>query len=202
MITFFLHLKLEEMELDRKCSIRSIQGIRQDTEKLYLTSCGAKTDILQKMNNIEEMIRVSESSEDYESHSSSPKHTLLSRSKSQPNFLINISNEGHIEDESYSANESVRDHDIGLLNRSRFGALKMSKTISFSQIDHSDRSSSTDSSCKNYKNAPQQKRQSRQLVVFSETDSEDDERNVIDSDRLTSIERFLIAWGLREYLNT
>lgn len=159
---------------------------------------------MQKRGRINDVFRHTDSSEDYESQNSSPRQMIMSRSKSQPDFLVNSlsGSQNGDEEESNSANECVRHQNLHLFNRSALDMLQVPRTLPVVHSqEHSDRSSSTESNGNNYRNVAQSRNKPRQFIAVSETDSEDDDHHVIESDRLSSIERFLVAWGLGEYLN-
>lgn len=161
-----------------------------------------------------EVFKHTSSSDDYEEDRSN-YHMTLSRSVSQPDFLVN-SLSGSTNDDEEGSNSTgdnlPRNITSTFLNRSPMlgGTLAIPRAttvtvLSSSQqqqqpVDMSDRSSSAESSSTNSRNTGAlPKIKSRQVTVVSETDSDDDASNLGEDGR-SSIELFLIAWGLVDFV--
>lgn len=185
--------------MNGKRSIRSIQGLQRDSEILYVATYEANnnnTNNLQKRGKLRDVFHHTDSSEDNESRNSSPAQVLLQRSKSNPNFLVNNLSRGHNDgDENYSPTDFVNQRNINQCSALMQASQLM--TVNLKNSDNSDRSSSTESNSTYYKNLSQFNTKLREFKELSETDSEDDESNILESGR--SLERFLIAWSLEDY---
>lgn len=216
----FTDFKIGEMEPGGKRSVRSIQGVRRDSEILYVGTYDTAAEQPGKRGKITDVFANNNPSlnEDDSSDSNSRPLPLstLSRSVSQPDFLHpSLNPDTDEEQEALENNLLNRQANGNIFNRPLLGALSiprsMSAVLASQQMEHSsDRSSSNESTNQQtngkYRNGNGQfgrGKGMRQLpLVLSDTeDSEDDESNLDDlADGLSSIERFLIAWGLGEYV--
>lgn len=199
-LCIFTDFKVGEIEPNGKRSVRSIQGVRRDSEILYV---GTYETVENRRGKISEVFKHTSSSEDCEEEAH-PRHATLSRSISQPDFLVNSLNGSQNGDEegSNSTGDNLpRRNGAPFLNRPLTGALAIPRatTAVLSHVENSDRSSSTESSSTNYRNSALIKAKPRQFPMLSETDSEDDGSN-LEHDGRSSIERFLIAWGLGDFV--
>uniref|UniRef100_A0A336MIP0 CSON002290 protein n=1 Tax=Culicoides sonorensis TaxID=179676 RepID=A0A336MIP0_CULSO len=218
--------KIGEIEPSGKRSVRSIQGVRRDSEILYVGTYettgdqqpgkrGKISDVFSNNNNNHSSLNGDDSSD---SNSRQLPFSTLSRSISQPNFMHpSLMPDTDEEQEALENNLLNRQANGNLFNRPLLGTLSipqsMSAVLAAQQMEQSsDRSSSNESTNNklngNYRinggnNQYGRIKGIRQLPVLSDTeDSEDDESNLDDSvtDGLSSIERFLIAWGLGDYV--
>lgn len=217
---FLLDFKIGEIEPSGKRSVRSIQGLRRDSEILYVGTYDTAADNPGKRGKITDVFDNSNVHHDNGTDSSDSNsrimshHGTLSRSISQPDFLHTTTrgNDTDEEQEALENNLLNRQANGNIFNRPLLGTLSIPRSVSAAltaqQMEHSsDRSSSNESTSmqsNKYRNGGHHLRGkgTRQLpLVLSETDSEDDTSNMDDSaDGLSSIERFLIAWGLADYI--
>lgn len=220
-LTFLTDFKIGEIEPSGKRSVRSIQGVRRDSEILYVGTYDTAAEQPGKRGKISDVFTNNNNpslNEDDSSDSNSRPMPLstLSRSVSQPDFLHpSLNPDTDEEQEALENNLLNRQANGNLFNRPLLGTLSiprsMSAVLASQQMEHSsDRSSSNESTTQQsngkYRNGGGQfgrGKGMRQLpsVLSDSEDSEDDESNLDDlADGLSSIERFLIAWGLGEYI--
>lgn len=157
---------------------------------MYVSTYESSRDVGQKRGKISNVFDHTDSSEDDESPNRCPQEKVLSRSKSYPIFLMDTSNENTPDDRT----EENKNFESSITQVSN------SMAAMFVNVDYSDRSSSTESNGTNYRNVSQFRNNLREITAVSETDSEDDGNNVMDSSGLSSLERFLIAFELVDYL--
>lgn len=211
-----------------KRSVRSLQGVQRNSEVLYVGTFSNNGDPLKRGKITDVFDVVGEEAEetalsDQEDGGAgrqlgaAMRHQRLqrggggtmSRSYSQPDFMVNRDDDGVGEEEEDEAEpvseEVIMQRPVGLFDRPMLGSLAFRRSVSAAlselQPDTSSVGSSNHSSHKSNNGGLKQ----RSHLVISDSDSEGtastDEDEEDAENGYTSLGRFLAAWGLEEHMH-
>lgn len=107
--------KIAEIDQNGKRSVRSLQGVRRDSEVIYVGTYSSNGD-LGKRGKIADVFDMDETSEMGEFNSASEAYKTLSRSVSQPDFLSR-------NDDDEISEEVMMQRPSGLFDRPMLGSL-------------------------------------------------------------------------------
>ncbi|XP_053662842.1 pre-mRNA splicing regulator USH1G [Anopheles marshallii] len=193
--------KIGEMESNGKRSVRSIQGLRRDSEILYVGtySSNDESNASERRGKLQDVFDVdptngrdNDDADEDSNSGASGKFGTISRSLSQPDFLAT----------AFTADEVTEDvllqRPSGLFNRPSFGNLAFPRSVSnvLAQLsnEHSSTSVSSDGSTK--AKATAIKPRSQLVISDSDSDMDSSENDENDSN---AILRFLSAFKLEDY---
>ncbi|XP_050091461.1 Usher syndrome type-1G protein homolog [Anopheles aquasalis] len=193
--------KIGEMEANGKRSVRSIQGLRRDSEVLYVGtySSNEESNASDRRGKLKDVFDVSDSNgcaddddaDEDSGSAASGKFGTMSRSLSQPDFLANVTDE--------VTEDVMLQRPSGLFSRPSFGNLAFPRSVSnvLAQLgnEHSS-SASSDGSVKAKPTKGAIKPRSQLVISDSESDVESSDNDENDS---LAILRFLAAFKLEDY---
>ncbi|ETN61207.1 sans [Anopheles darlingi] len=192
--------KIGEMEANGKRSVRSIQGLRRDSEVLYVGtySSNEESNASDRRGKLKDVFDVSDSNgcadddaDEDSGSAASGKFGTISRSLSQPDFLANATDE--------VAEDVMLQRPSGLFSRPSFGNLAFPRSVSnvLAQLGNENSSSaSSDGSVKAKPTKGAIKPRSQLVISDSESDVESSDNDENDS---LAILRFLAAFKLEDY---
>ncbi|XP_058065361.1 pre-mRNA splicing regulator USH1G [Anopheles bellator] len=195
--------KIGEIEANGKRSVRSIQGLRRDSEVLYVGTYSSNDDsnASERRGKLKDVFDVSDSNggggedddADEDSGSgTSGKYGTISRSLSQPDFLANVTDE--------VTEDVLLQRPSGLFSRPSFGNLAFPRSVSNVLAQLGNENSSSASSDGSLKAKPTTKGaiKPRSQLVISDSESDVESSDNEESDSL-AILRFLAAFKLEDY---
>ncbi|XP_037039366.1 Usher syndrome type-1G protein homolog [Bradysia coprophila] len=195
--------KVGEIEPSGKRSVRSLQGVRRDSEVIYVGTFSANGDI-GKRGKIADVFEVEDNEIGGEIENETEKkrangtYGTMARSFSQPDLLE--ANEGEVSE------EVILQRPSGLFDRPMLGSLAFRRSVTAALSDlNADSSSVGSSNTSTHKEhiKPRSFKPRTHLVV-SDSESDDDDGSTDadeQEDGLTPLERFLTAWGLEEHIH-
>lgn len=201
--------KIGEMEANGKRSVRSIQGLRRDSEILYVGTYSSNDDsnASERRGKLKDVFDVDpmngHDNDDVDEDSGSGisggggKFGTISRSLSQPDFLATAATTDEVTEDVLLQRPS------GLFNRPSFGNLAFPRSVSnvLAQLgnEQSSTSASSDGSVKAKPNAASKGAiKPRSQLVFADSDSDIESSDNEENDSL-AILRFLSAFKLEDY---
>lgn len=128
--------KVVEVDPAGKRSVRSLQGVRRDSEVIYVGTFGSSGEVIKrgKIADVFEVDGEGECSSDAESRSSRCTNSSMARSMSQPDFSCHEVEEDDDEftedDELCEAEEILLHRRTGLFDRPMFGTLAFRQSVS------------------------------------------------------------------------
>lgn len=202
--------KIGEMEANGKRSVRSIQGLRRDSEVLYVGTYGSNddsnaSDRRGKLRDVFDVDPASGRENDEDSGSgsgsaSSAKFGTITRSLSQPDFLEAASATATSGTDEV-AEDVLLQRPSGLFSRPSFGNLAFPRSVSnvLAQLSNEQSSSaSSDGSSVKAKPVAKGAIKPRSQLVISDSDSDVESSDNEENDSLTVL-RFLAAFKLEDY---
>ncbi|XP_049292449.1 Usher syndrome type-1G protein homolog isoform X2 [Anopheles funestus] len=199
--------KIGEMESNGKRSVRSIQGLRRDSEILYVGTYSSNDDsnASERRGKLQDVFdvdpangRETDADADEDNNSgASVKFGTMSRSLSQPNFLATAVSTDEITEDVLLQRPS------GLFNRPSFGNLAFPRSVSnvLAQLGNEQSSTSVSSDGSNKAKPTTAKGATfkpRSQLVITDSDSEVESSDNEENDSL-AILRFLSAFKLEDY---
>ncbi|XP_041771529.1 Usher syndrome type-1G protein homolog [Anopheles merus] len=201
--------KIGEMEANGKRSVRSIQGLRRDSEVLYVGTYSSNDDSnaserrgkLKDVFDVEPSPHNGRENDDADEDSgsgASGKFGTMSRSISQPDFLASAA--------AAASNDDGVTEDVllqrpsGLFSRPSFGNLAFPRSVSnvLAQLGSEQTSSASSDGSVKAKPASKGAIKPRSQLVISDSDSEVESSDNEENDSL-AILRFLAAFKLEDY---
>uniref|UniRef100_A0AAG5DI85 SAM domain-containing protein n=1 Tax=Anopheles atroparvus TaxID=41427 RepID=A0AAG5DI85_ANOAO len=193
--------KIGEMEANGKRSVRSIQGLRRDSEVLYVGTYSSNDDsnASDRRGKLKDVFDVDSNGGDNEEadedsgSATSGKFGTMSRAHSQPDFLL-----AGVTDEV--TEDVLLQRPSGLFNRPSFGNLAFPRSVSNVLAQLGNEQSSSASSDGSMKAKPTTKGaiKPRSQLVISDSESDVDSSDNEENDSL-AILRFLAAFKLEDY---
>ncbi|XP_053673318.1 pre-mRNA splicing regulator USH1G [Anopheles nili] len=195
--------KIGEIEANGKRSVRSIQGLRRDSEVLYVGTYSSNdgSDASDRRGKLKDVFdvdpanaREQDDPDDDSGSGASGKFGTISRSLSQPDFLAAAGAPDEVTEDVLLQRPS------GLFNRPSFGNLAFPRSVSNVLAQLGNEQSSSASSDGSIKVKPTTKGaiKPRSQLVISDTDSDVESSGNEENDSL-AILRFLSAFKLEDY---
>lgn len=193
--------KIGEMEANGKRSVRSIQGLRRDSEVLYVGTYSSNDDsnASDRRGKLKDVFDVDSNGGDNDDadedsgSAASGKFGTMSRAHSQPDFLLAGATDEVTED-------VLLQRPSGLFSRPSFGNLAFPRSVSNVLAQLGNEQSSSTSSDGSMKAKPTSKGaiKPRSQLVISDSDSDVESSDNEENDSL-AILRFLAAFKLEDY---
>uniref|UniRef100_A0A182QTZ5 SAM domain-containing protein n=1 Tax=Anopheles farauti TaxID=69004 RepID=A0A182QTZ5_9DIPT len=198
--------KIGEMEANGKRSVRSIQGLRRDSEVLYVGTYSSNDDsnASERRGKLRDVFDVDPASgrehddADEDSGSgASGKFGTMSRSLSQPDFLA-ANATTTVTDEV--TEDVLLQRPSGLFSRPSFGNLAFPRSVSnvLAQLGNEQSSSASSDGSLKVKSTTKGAIKPRSQLVISDSDSDEESSENEENDSL-AILRFLSAFKLEDY---
>uniref|UniRef100_A0A182PQN1 NAD(+) ADP-ribosyltransferase n=1 Tax=Anopheles epiroticus TaxID=199890 RepID=A0A182PQN1_9DIPT len=197
--------KIGEMEANGKRSVRSIQGLRRDSEVLYVGTYSSNdesnaSDRRGKLKDVFDVDpsnangRENDEADEDSGSGASGKFGTMSRSLSQPDFLAGAGNDDGVTEDVLLQRPS------GLFSRPSFGNLAFPRSVSnvLAQLGSEQTSSASSDGSIKVKPTTKGAIKPRSQLVISDSDSELESSGNEENDSL-AILRFLSAFKLEDY---
>ncbi|XP_052899160.1 pre-mRNA splicing regulator USH1G [Anopheles moucheti] len=195
--------KIGEMESNGKRSVRSIQGLRRDSEILYVGtySSNDESNASERRGKLQDVFDVdptngqdNDDADEDSNSGASGKFGTISRSLSQPDFLATTVTTDEITEDVLLQRPS------GLFNRPSFGNLAFPRSVSNVLAQLGNEQSSTSASSEGSIKAKATKAiKPRSQLVISDSDSDMESSDNDENDDSIAILRFLSAFKLEDY---